>query len=190
MMLMIFFMIVISASLMDNYVDLQEFQLNFFRANWTHLKEKQQILIIPITFYLGGMRAFIEKKIAILTENLESVQPLYIICFYTLVGLGCFVIMSRFLPLNLLSIFAILLNYLTLIFISVLKDDNLINNLESQTKIYTSKLIQIFFFIFKSISFLALLNVELIVLEINLCVLYAYLFMRSSSISFSNYFFW
>lgn len=140
LMLVIFFLIVISASLMDNYVDLQELQLNFFLANWAHLKEKQQILIIPITFYLGGMRAFIEKKLSISVESLDSYQPLFIICFFTLIVLGCFLIISRFLPLNFLSIFAILLNYLTLIFISVLKDDNMVNQLKSHVKIYTSKL--------------------------------------------------
>lgn len=127
------------AVLMDNYVDLQDRHLNLFMANLIHLKDKQQILIIPITFYLGAMHAFVDKNLAIFLENSIDVQSVFIVCIFTLAGLACFVIFSRFLPLNFLSILAILLNYLTLILMYVFKDYGLIYHLKSYFKIFSSK---------------------------------------------------
>ncbi|RNA25729.1 hypothetical protein BpHYR1_023738 [Brachionus plicatilis] len=94
-MFMLVMAFILSASSMDNYVDLQERQLKYLLVNWTHLKDKQQLLILPITFYLGGFRAFFEKNLKISIENsIAEVQSACVICLFSLAGLAAFVVIT------------------------------------------------------------------------------------------------
>ncbi|CAF0732770.1 unnamed protein product [Brachionus calyciflorus] len=168
--ILIFMAIFLCVFFMDSF---NEKQPKFLVANINQLKNKYQLLIVPLTFYLGLLNLFLSKTLNVSIQISNDFYSILIVFLLIVIIMSIFILIGRLLSPNLNFIFAIFLNYLALILMFMVKDCQIFSNLIFFCKIYPT-----------------LLSLALLTLDMSLCIFYAYILSKNTAICFAHYFLW